>query len=317
MLSKNIYLILFLVTNIIFTTCAATTSSISCADSKDWQCLLENATQKANDIIEPAHRELLLASIAATYAQLGEHKKALALIEKTDDEVRLGNQFVQASVLGDAALVQGLSNNDYEAKQLSDKASILARSVPSMYERATLLIGIAINQIEIGHLEGAGLNINEIGRYAHGARENQGRAVLSASLAWLHAKMKNIEAAKVEIKSLTKELEIIPTGVPSAAALAYLAAAESLVGESDNAQQHLSRAHKIANAIKHPQDQVSALTIVLDARLEMNTYDRNSGTKLDRDAYALIEKSDKLGNADMSIFALSVGARALAALDAN
>lgn len=44
--------------------------------------------------------------------------------------------------------------------------------------------------------------------------------------------------------------------------------------DSEPAQQQLSKAHRIANAIKDPQDQVSALTIVLDARLEMKIDDR-------------------------------------------
>ena len=56
---------------------------------------------------------------------------------------------------------------------------------------------------------------------------------------------------------------------------------------------------------------------MLDARLEMKTNDRKSNTRLDQDVNVLIEKSDKLGNTDMSVFALSVGARALAALDVN
>lgn len=42
-----------------------------------------------------------------------------------------------------------------------------------------------------------------------------------------------------------------------------------------------------------------------------------NGTKLDQDSYALIEKSDKFGNAETSTFTHSVGARALAVLDAN
>ena len=234
------------------------------------ECLINEAEKLINKINDDERKKINQAIIATTWSTVGSNDKAIKLINDIGDISDISNAFARASILGDMSLVYARNGNQEKSKILGKEASKETIRIADHFDRAVILFGIAYNQIESGNLKQAKLITDSMTAMVRFVSQPEAQLLLVSSTAWLHAKLKNDTAANSVLNGIENGLSTMVTNLPKVAAYSYYGAALGLVGNQEKSDAAISEAKLIIRNINTPTEQLTALTILLDAENELN-----------------------------------------------
>ena len=274
-----------------------------CSDNSFSECLITEAEKLVGEISDVEKRKINQAVIATSWSTIGSNDKAMRILKDIGDVSKISSAFARASILGDMSLIYAKNGDQEKSKLLGVEASKETIRINDHFDRAVVLFGIGYNQIESGNLRQAKLITDSLTAMIRLVSQPEAQLLLVASTAWLHAKLKNEAAAKSVLNSIESGLNTMVTNLPKVAAYSYFGAASGLVGNEKKSETAISQAKQITRKIDNPIEQLTALTIMLDAQNDlMNEAQQKESVQ------HIIDIIDLTQNAENKIWALTVTA---------
>ncbi len=274
-----------------------------CSDNSFSECLITEAEKLVGEISDVEKRKINQAVIATSWSTIGSNDKAMKILKDIGDVSKISSAFARASILGDMSLIYAKNGDQEKSKLLGVEASKETIRINDHFDRAVVLFGIGYNQIESGNLRQAKLITDSLTAMIRLVSQPEAQLLLVASTAWLHAKLKNEVAAKSVLNSIESGLNTMVTNLPKVAAYSYFGAASGLVGNNEKSDTAISQAKQLTRKIDNPLEQLTALTIMLDAQNDlMNEAQQKESVQ------HIIDIIDLTQNAENKIWALTVTA---------
>ena len=302
---KSILKIIAILPVLIFLSSNAYAKNLSeiCSDNSFSECLITEAEKLVGEISDVEKRKINQAVIATSWSTLGSNDKAMKILKDIGDVSKISSAFARASILGDMSLIYAKNGDQEKSKLLGVEASKETIRINDHFDRAVVLFGIGYNQIESGNLRQAKLITDSLTAMIRLVSQPEAQLLLVASTAWLHAKLKNKAAAKSVLNSIESGLNTMVTNLPKVAAYSYFGAASGLVGNNEKSDTAISQAKQLTRKIDNPLEQLTALTIMLDAQNDlMNEAQQKESVQ------HIIDIIDLTQNAENKIWALTVTA---------
>ena len=302
---KSILKIIAILPVLIFLSSNAYAKNLSeiCSDNSFSECLITEAEKLVGEISDVEKRKINQAVIATSWSTIGSNDKAMKILKDIGDVSKISSAFARASILGDMSLIYAKNGDQEKSKLLGVEASKETISINDHFDRAVVLFGIGYNQIESGNLRQAKLITDSLTAMIRLVSQPEAQLLLVASTAWLHAKLKNEVAAKSVLNSIESGLNTMVTNLPKVAAYSYFGAASGLVGNNEKSDTAISQAKQLTRKIDNPLEQLTALTIMLDAQNDlMNEAQQKESVQ------HIIDIIDLTQNAENKIWALTVTA---------
>ncbi len=302
---KSILKIIAILPVLIFLSSNAYAKKLSeiCSDNSFSECLITEAEKLVNEINDVEKRKINQAVIAASWSTIGSNDKAMKILKDIGDVSKISSAFARASILGDMSLIYAKNGDQEKSKLLGVEASKETIRINDHFDRAVVLFGIGYNQIESGNLRQAKLITDSLTAMIRLVSQPEAQLLLVASTAWLHAKLKNEAATKSVLNSIESGLNTMVTNLPKVAAYSYFGAALGLVGNNEKSDTAISQAKQLTRKIDNPLEQLTALTIMLDAQNDlMNQAQQKESVQ------HIIDIIDLTQNAENKIWALTVTA---------
>ena len=302
---KSILKIIAILPVLIFLSSNAYAKNLSeiCSDNSFSECLITEAEKLVGEIIDVEKRKINQAVIATSWSTIGSNDKAMKILKDIGDVSKISSAFARASILGDMSLIYAKNGDQEKSKLLGVEASKETIRINDHFDRAVVLFGIGYNQIESGNLRQAKLITDSLTAMIRLVSQPEAQLLLVASTAWLHAKLKNEVAAKSVLNSIESGLNTMVTNLPKVAAYSYFGAASGLVGNNEKSDTAISQAKQLTRKIDNPLEQLTALTIMLDAQNDlMNEAQQKESVQ------HIIDIIDLTQNAENKIWALTVTA---------
>ena len=302
---KSILKIIAILPVLIFLSSNAYAKNLSeiCSDNSFSECLITEAEKLVGEISDVEKRKINQAVIATSWSTIGSNDKAMKILKDIGDVSKISSAFARASILGDMSLIYAKNGDQEKSKLLGVEASKETIRINDHFDRAVVLFGIGYNQIESGNLRQAKLITDSLTAMIRLVSQPEAQLLLVASTAWLHAKLKNEVAAKSVLNSIESGLNTIVTNLPKVAAYSYFGAASGLVGNNEKSDTAISQAKQLTRKIDNPLEQLTALTIMLDAQNDlMNEAQQKESVQ------HIIDIIDLTQNAENKIWALTVTA---------
>ena len=274
-----------------------------CNDEQKSECLIVEAERLANEINDNEKRKINQAIIATAWSVIGLNDKAINLIKDIGDVSKIDSAFARASILGDMSLVYAKNGDQKKSESLGKKASSETINIHDHFERAVVLFGIAYNQIESGNLKQARLITDSLTSMVRFIAQPEAQLLLVASTAWLHAKLKNKTAANSVLNSIESGLDAMMTNLPKVATYSYFGVASGLVGNKEKSNSAIAEARQVTRKIDNPAEQLTALTILLDAQNDLKNIVARNQT-----LHHIFEIIDLIEDTENKIWALTVAA---------
>ena len=274
-----------------------------CNDEPKSECLIVEAERLANEINDNEKRKINQAIIATAWSVIGLNDKAINLIKDIGDVSEIDSAFARASILGDMSLVYAKNGDQKKSESFGKKASSETINIHDHFERAVVLFGIAYNQIESGNLKQARLITDSLTSMVRFIAQPEAQLLLVASTAWLHAKLKNKTAANSVLNSIESGLDTMMTNLPKVATYSYFGVASGLVGNKEKSNSAIAEARQVTRKIDNPAEQLTALTILLDAQNDL----KNIATRK-QTLHHIFEIIDLIEDTENKIWALTVAA---------
>ena len=274
-----------------------------CNDEPKSECLIVEAERLANEINDNEKRKINQAIIATAWSVIGLNDKAINLIKDIGDVSEIDSAFARASILGDMSLVYAKNGDQKKSESFGKKASSETINIHDHFERAVVLFGIAYNQIESGNLKQARLITDSLTSMVRFIAQPEAQLLLVASTAWLHAKLKNKTAANSVLNSIESGLDAMMTNLPKVATYSYFGVASGLVGNKEKSNSAIAEARQVTRKIDNPAEQLTALTILLDAQNDL----KNIATRK-QTLHHIFEIIDLIEDTENKIWALTVAA---------
>ncbi len=274
-----------------------------CNDEPKSECLIVEAERLANEINDNEKRKINQAIIATAWSVIGLNDKAINLIKDIGDVSKIDSAFARASILGDMSLVYAKNGDQKKSESFGKKASSETINIHDHFERAVVLFGIAYNQIESGNLKQARLITDSLTSMVRFIAQPEAQLLLVASTAWLHAKLKNKTAANSVLNSIESGLDAMMTNLPKVATYSYFGVASGLVGNKEKSNSAIAEARQVTRKIDNPAEQLTALTILLDAQNDL----KNIATRK-QTLHHIFEIIDLIEDTENKIWALTVAA---------
>ena len=274
-----------------------------CNDEPISECLMMEAERLANEIYDEEKRKINQAIIATTWSAIGSNEKAINLIQNIGDVSEINSAFARASILGDMSLVYAKNGEQKKSESFGKKASSETINIHDHFERAVVLFGIAYNQIESGNIKQAKLITDSLTSMVRFIAQPEAQLLLVASTAWLHAKLKNERAANSVLNSIESGLDTMITNLPKVATYSYFGAASGLVGNKEKSNSAIAEAKQVTRKINNPAEQLTALTILLDAQNDLKNIAAQKQT-----LQHIFEIIDLTEDTENKIWALTVAA---------
>ena len=300
---KSILKIIAILPVLIFLSSNAYAKNLSeiCSDNSFSECLITEAEKLVGEISDVEKRKINQAVIATSWSTIGSNDKAMKILKDIGDVSKISSAFARASILGDMSLIYAKNGDQEKSKLLGVEASKETIRINDHFDRAVVLFGIGYNQIESGNLRQAKLITDSITAMIRLVSQPEAQLLLVASTAWLHAKLKNEAAAKSVLNSIESGLNTMVTNLPKVAAYSYFGAASGLVGNNEKSDTAISQAKQLTRKIDNPLEQLTALTIMLDAQNDlMNEAQQKESVQ------HIIDIIDLTQNAENKIWALPV-----------
>ena len=302
---KSILKIIAILPVLIFLSSNAYAKKLSeiCSDNSFSECLITEAEKLVGEISDVEKRKINQAVIATSWSTIGSNDKAMKILKDIGDVSKISSAFARASILGDMSLIYAKNGDQEKSKLLGVEASKETIRINDHFDRAVVLFGIGYNQIESGNLRQAKLITDSLTAMIRLVSQPEAQLLLVASTAWLHAKLKNEVAAKSVLNSIESGLNTMVTNLPKVAAYSYFGAASGLVGNNEKSDTAISQAKQLTRKIDNPLEQLTALTIMLDAQNDlMNEAQQKESVQ------HIIDIIDLTQNAENKICALTVTA---------
>ena len=302
---KSILKIIAILPVLIFLSSNAYAKNLSeiCSDNSFSECLITEAEKLVGEISDVEKRKINQAVIATSWSTIGSNDKAMRILKDIGDVSKISSAFARASILGDMSLIYAKNGDQEKSKLLGVEASKETIRINDHFDRAVVLFGIGYNQIESGNLRQAKLITDSLTAMIRLVSQPEAQLLLVASTAWLHAKLKNEVAAKSVLNSIESGLNTMVTNLPKVAAYSYFGAASGLVGNNEKSDTAISQAKQLTRKIDNPLEQLTALTIMLDAQNDlMNEAQQKESVQ------HIIDIIDLTQNAENKIWALTVTA---------
>ena len=302
---KSILKIMTILPVLIFLSSNAYAKNLSeiCSDNSFSECLITEAEKLVGEISDVEKRKINQAVIATSWSTIGSNDKAMKILKDIGDVSKISSAFARASILGDMSLIYAKNGDQEKSKLLGVEASKETIRINDHFDRAVVLFGIGYNQIESGNLRQAKLITDSLTAMIRLVSQPEAQLLLVASTAWLHAKLKNEVAAKSGLNSSESGLNTMVTNLPKVAAYSYFGAASGLVGNNEKSDTAISQAKQLTRKIDNPLEQLTALTIMLDAQNDlMNEAQQKESVQ------HIIDIIDLTQNAENKIWALTVTA---------
>ena len=274
-----------------------------CNDEPKSECLIVEAERLANEINDNEKRKINQAIIATAWSVIGLNDKAINLIKDIGDVSKIDSAFARASILGDMSLVYAKNGDQKKSESFGKKASSETINIHDHFERAVVLFGIAYNQIESGNLKQARLITDSLTSMVRFIAQPEAQLLLVASTAWLHAKLKNKTAANSVLNSIESGLDAMMTNLPKVATYSYFGVASGLVGNKEKSNSAIAEARQVTRKIDNPAEQLTALTILLDAQNDLKNIAARNQT-----LHHIFEIIDLIEDTENKIWALTVAA---------
>ena len=274
-----------------------------CNDEPKSECLIVEAERLANEINDSEKRKINQAIIATAWSVIGLNDKAINLIKDIGDVSKIDSAFARASILGDMSLVYAKNGDQKKSESFGKKASSETINIHDHFERAVVLFGIAYNQIESGNLKQARLITDSLTSMVRFIAQPEAQLLLVASTAWLHAKLKNKTAANSVLNSIESGLDAMMTNLPKVATYSYFGVASGLVGNKEKSNSAIAEARQVTRKIDNPAEQLTALTILLDAQNDLKNIAARNQT-----LHHIFEIIDLIEDTENKIWALTVAA---------
>ena len=274
-----------------------------CNDEQKSECLIVEAERLANEINDNEKRKINQAIIATAWSVIGLNDKAINLIKDIGDVSKIDSAFARASILGDMSLVYAKNGDQKKSESFGKKASSETINIHDHFERAVVLFGIAYNQIESGNLKQARLITDSLTSMVRFIAQPEAQLLLVASTAWLHAKLKNKTAANSVLNSIESGLDAMMTNLPKVATYSYFGVASGLVGNKEKSNSAIAEARQVTRKIDNPAEQLTALTILLDAQNDLKNIVARNQT-----LHHIFEIIDLIEDTENKIWALTVAA---------
>ena len=274
-----------------------------CNDEPKSECLIVEAERLANEINDSEKRKINQAIIATAWSVIGLNDKAINLIKDIGDVSKIDSAFARASILGDMSLVYAKNGDQKKSESFGKKASSETINIHDHFERAVVLFGIAYNQIESGNLKQARLITDSLTSMVRFITQPEAQLLLVASTAWLHAKLKNKTAANSVLNSIESGLDAMMTNLPKVATYSYFGVASGLVGNKEKSNSAIAEARQVTRKIDNPAEQLTALTILLDAQNDLQNIATRKQT-----LHHIFEIIDLTEDIENKIWALTVAA---------
>ena len=274
-----------------------------CNDEPKSECLIVEAERLANEINDNEKRKINQAIIATAWSVIGLNDKAINLIKDIGDVSKIDSAFARASILGDMSLVYAKNGDQKKSESFGKKASSETINIHDHFERAVVLFGIAYNQIESGNLKQARLITDSLTSMVRFIAQPEAQLLLVASTAWLHAKLKNKTAANSVLNSIESGLDAMMTNLPKVATYSYFGVASGLVGNKEKSNSAIAEARQVTRKIDNPAEQLTALTILLDAQNDLQNIATRKQT-----LHHIFEIIDLIEDTENKIWALTVAA---------
>ena len=274
-----------------------------CNDEPKSECLIVEAERLANEINDSEKRKINQAIIATAWSVIGLNHKAINLIKDIGDVSEIDSAFARASILGDMSLVYAKNGDQKKSESFGKKASSETINIHNHFERAVVLFGIAYNQIESGNLKQARLITDSLTSMVRFIAQPEAQLLLVASTAWLHAKLKNKTAANSVLNSIESGLDTMMTNLPKVATYSYFGVASGLVGNKEKSNSAIAEARQVTRKIDNPAEQLTALTILLDAQNDLKNIVARNQT-----LHHIFEIIDLIEDTENKIWALTVAA---------
>ena len=274
-----------------------------CNDEPKSECLIVEAERLANEINDNEKRKINQAIIATAWSVIGLNDKAINLIKHIGDVSKIDSAFARASILGDMSLVYAKNGHQKKSESFGKKASSETINIHDHFERAVVLFGIAYNQIESGNLKQARLITDSLTSMVRFIAQPEAQLLLVASTAWLHAKLKNKTAANSVLNSIESGLDAMMTNLPKVATYSYFGVASGLVGNKEKSNSAIAEARQVTRKIDNPAEQLTALTILLDAQNDLKNIVARNQT-----LHHIFEIIDLIEDTENKIWALTVAA---------
>ena len=274
-----------------------------CNDEPKSECLIVEAERLANEINDSEKRKINQAIIATAWSVIGLNDKAINLIKDIGDVSKIDSAFARASILGDMSLVYAKNGDQKKSESFGKKASSETINIHNHFERAVVLFGIAYNQIESGNLKQAKLITDSLTSMVRFITQPEAQLLLVASTAWLHAKLKNKTAANSVLNSIESGLDTMMTNLPKVATYSYFGVASGLVGNKEKSNSAIAEARQVTRKIDNPAEQLTALTILLDAQNDLKNIAARNQT-----LHHIFEIIDLIEDTENKIWALTVAA---------
>ena len=302
---KSILKIIAILPVLIFLSSNAYAKNLSeiCSDNSFSECLITEAEKLVGEISDVEKRKINQAVIATSWSTIGSNDKAMKILKDIGDVSKISSAFARASILGDMSLIYAKNGDQEKSKLLGVEASKETIRINDHFDRAVVLFGIGYNQIESGNLRQAKLITDSLTAMIRLVSQPEAQLLLVASTAWRHAKLKNKAAAKSVLNSIESGLNTMVTNLPKVAAYSYFGAASGLVGNNEKSDTAISQAKQLTRKIDNPLEQLTALTIMLDAQNDlMNEAQQKESVQ------HIIDIIDLTQNAENKIWALTVTA---------
>ena len=302
---KSILKIIAILPVLIFLSSNAYAKNLSeiCSDNSFSECLITEAEKLVGEISDVEKRKINQAVIATSWSTIGSNDKAMKILKDIGDVSKISSAFARASILGDMSLIYAKNGDQEKSKLLGVEASKETIRINDHFDRAVVLFCIGYNQIESGNLRQAKLITDSLTAMIRLVSQPEAQLLLVASTAWLHAKLKNEVAAKSVLNSIESGLNTMVTNLPKVAAYSYFGAASGLVGNNEKSDTAISQAKQLTRKIDNPLEQLTALTIMLDAQNDlMNEAQQKESVQ------HIIDIIDLTQNAENKIWALTVTA---------
>ena len=302
---KSILKIIAILPVLIFLSSNAYAKKLSeiCSDNSFSECLITEAEKLVGEISDVEKRKINQAVIATSWSTIGSNDKAMKILKDIGDVSKISSAFARASILGDMSLIYAKNGDQEKSKLLGVEASKETIRINDHFDRAVVLFGIGYNQIESGNLRQAKLITDSLTAMIRLVSQPEAQLLLVASTAWLHAKLKNEAATKSVLNSIESGLNTMVTNLPKVAAYSYFGAALGLVGNNEKSDTAISQAKQLTRKIDNPLEQLTALTIMLDAQNDlMNQAQQKESVQ------HIIDIIDLTQNAENKIWALTVTA---------
>ena len=274
-----------------------------CNDEQKSECLIVEAERLANEINDNEKRKINQAIIATAWSVIGLNDKAINLIKDIGDVSKIDSAFARASILGDMSLVYAKNGDQKKSESFGKKASSETINIHDHFARAVVLFGIAYNQIESGNLKQARLITDSLTSMVRFIAQPEAQLLLVASTAWLHAKLKNKTAANSVLNSIESGLDAMMTNLPKVATYSYFGVASGLVGNKEKSNSAIAEARQVTRKIDNPAEQLTALTILLDAQNDLKNIAARNQT-----LHHIFEIIDLIEDTENKIWALTVAA---------